>query len=108
MYIQLGISLKAGRIFVQEQGLNSPDHCMFSLTRMSLRFIMSSEIQVVRSLATAQENLKLPVFLFHHRWRCTCDLELKMVQEDTVHKLVGQKKLIDEYKDPDMLSSWQG
>ena len=24
----------------------------------------------------AQENLKLAIFLFHHRWRCTLDWEI--------------------------------
>ena len=31
----------------------------------------------------AQENLKLASFLFHHRWRCTFDLEVTGVHEDS-------------------------
>ena len=54
-------------------------------------------------LVIAQKNLKQPVFLFHHRWRCTFDWEIMGVQEDTVHELAGQKRLEDEHKDPDML-----
>ena len=51
----------------------------------------------------AQENLKLAVFLSHHRWRCTFDWEVTGVCEDTVPLLAGQKRLKDEYKDPDVL-----
>ena len=50
-----------------------------------------------------QENLELTFFLFHHQWRCTFDWEVMGVQEDTVHLLAGQKRLKDDYKDPDML-----
>ena len=51
----------------------------------------------------AQENLKLAAFLFHHWWRCTLDWEITEVNEETVHFLADQKKLEDEYKDPDVL-----
>ena len=51
----------------------------------------------------AQENLKLTAFLFHHSWRCTLDLEIMGVDEGTVPFLVGQKKLEDKYKDPNVL-----
>ena len=51
----------------------------------------------------AKEHLKLAIFLFHHRWRCTFDWEVVGVHEDTVHLLAGQKRLKNEYKDPDML-----
>ena len=51
----------------------------------------------------AQENLKLAVFLFNHRWICTLDWKVMRVHEDKVHLIEGQKKLKDEYKDPDML-----
>ena len=50
-----------------------------------------------------QEILKLAAFLFHHRWRCTFDWEIIGVDEETVHFLAGQKKLKDEYKDPNLL-----
>ena len=51
----------------------------------------------------AQENLKLAVFLFHYRFRCTLDWEIMGENNDTVCLMTGQKKLKDEYEDPDML-----
>ena len=51
----------------------------------------------------AQENLKLAIFLFHPRWRCTSDWEIMGVNKDTVHLMLEQKKIEDEYKDPDVL-----
>ena len=51
----------------------------------------------------AEENLKVAFFLFHHRWRCTFDWEVMGVHEDTVHLLAGQKRLKDDFKDPDMM-----
>ena len=48
-------------------------------------------------LVIAQENLKLAAFLFHHRWGCTLDWEITGVNNETVHFLVGPKKLKDEY-----------
>ena len=51
----------------------------------------------------AQENLKLAVLPFHHVWRCTFDWEVTGVHEGTVCLLVGQKRLKDDYKDPNML-----
>ena len=54
-------------------------------------------------LVIAQENLKLAVFLFHHRWRCTLDWEMMGVNEDTLCLMTGQKKLEDEYKDPNVM-----
>ena len=44
----------------------------------------------------AQENLKLAIFLFHHRQRCTLDWEKTGVNKDTLHLMTGQKKLEDE------------
>ena len=69
---------------LREQGLDSPD---------TLRVLMNKNVDdicnAVRKLCgknangisnkgqqvsiIAQENLKLAVFLFHHRWRCTFD-----------------------------------
>ena len=54
-------------------------------------------------LIIAQENLKLAAILFHHRWRCTIDWEIMEVDEGTVCLLAGQKRLEDEYKDPNIL-----
>ena len=51
----------------------------------------------------AQENMKLATFLFHHWWRCTLDWEIMEVDKGTVHSLVGQMKLEEEYKDLDVL-----
>ena len=50
----------------------------------------------------AQENLNLAVFLFHHWWKCTFDWKVTGVPEDTVDLLAGQKRLKDEYKDPNV------
>ena len=44
----------------------------------------------------AQENLKLDVFLFHHRWKCTFDWEVTEELEDAVLQLAEQKRLKDE------------
>ena len=43
--------------------------------------------------AIAQETLKLTVYLFHHRWRCTFDWDVMGVCEDTIHVLAGQMRL---------------
>ena len=51
----------------------------------------------------AQKDLKLAVFLFHHRRRCTLDWEVMGVNEYILCLMTGQKKLKDEYKDPNML-----
>ena len=51
----------------------------------------------------AQKILKLAIFLFHHWWRCTLDWEVMGVNEDTVCFMKGQRKLKDEYKDPNLL-----
>ena len=52
----------------------------------------------------AKENLKLAVFLFHHRWKCTYDLEVIGVKKDKVHLLAGEKRLKHKYKDLDVWS----
>ena len=54
-------------------------------------------------LLIAQENMKLGVFLFHHRLRCALDWEIIEVDKGTVCILSGQKKLKDEYKDSNVL-----
>ena len=51
----------------------------------------------------AEEHLKLAAFLFLHRWRCTLYWQIMGVNEDTVCLIEGQKKLEDEYKDPNVL-----
>ena len=51
----------------------------------------------------AQENLKVAVFLVHHRWRYTLKWEIMGVNEETLLLMAGQKKLEDEYKDPNVL-----
>ena len=62
---------------------------------------MSNREQQVSVIA--QVNLKLAIFLFCHSHICTLDWEITAVNEDTVHLMKGQKKLKDEYKDPNML-----
>ena len=51
----------------------------------------------------AQENLKIDIFLFHHRWRCTLGWEVTGENEDTLCLMTGHKKLKDKYKDPNVL-----
>ena len=51
----------------------------------------------------AQEKLMLAIFLFHHQWRCTYDWEVAGVHDKTIHLLAQQKRLKDEYNDPDEL-----
>ena len=50
-----------------------------------------------------QENQKIATFLFHHRWGCIFDWEVREVCEGIVNLLAGQKRLEDSNKDPDML-----
>ena len=45
--------------------------------------------------AIAQENLEPAVFLFYYRLRCTLDLGIMGVNEDTLYLMTGQKKLKD-------------
>ena len=114
MYIQLGFSPKAAKLLIREQGLDIPDR---------LRVIIDKNVNDICNVmrkpggknvngmpnrgqqisVTAQENLKLAVFLFHHRWRCIFDKEVRGVYEDTVHLVAGQKRLEDDYNDLDML-----
>ena len=114
MYIWLGFSPEAAKLLVREQGLDSPDRLRV-LTDKNVDDICN----VVRTPGSknadgtldrgqqvsviAQENLKLAAFLFHHWWRCTLDWEITGVDEETVCLLAGQKKLEDEYMDPNML-----
>ena len=114
MYTRLGFSPKAAKLLVREQGLNSPDRLRV-LTDKNVDDICNvmrkpggknadgtpdrgQQVSVI-----AQENLKLAAFLFHHRWRCTLDWKITEVDEGTVCFLAGQKKLKDEYKDPNVL-----
>ena len=114
MYTWHGFNPKAAKLLIREQGLDSPDR---------LRLLSDKNVDdicnVMRKpggknanrmpdrgqqvLVIAQENLKLAAFLFHHRWKCTIDWEIMEVDEGTVCLLAGQKKLKDDYKDPDML-----
>ena len=108
MYILLGFSPEAAKLLVREQGLDNSDRLRV-LTDKNVDDICN----VVRKSGSKntdgtpdrgqqvsvinQENLKLATFLFHHVW------EIKGVKEETVHLSAGQKKLKDEYKDPDVL-----
>ena len=114
MYIWLGFSPKAAKLFIRKQGLNSSERLRV-LTDKNINDIC----HVVRKSGSknanetsdrgqqvsviAQENLKLAIFIFHYRWRCNLDWEITGVNEDTVCLMMGQKKLKDEYKDPNML-----
>ena len=44
----------------------------------------------------AQANLKLAVFIFPHRWRCTFAWEVTGVHEDTRHLQAGHMRLEDK------------
>ena len=84
MYIILGYSPKADKLLFTEQGLDSPEKLRV-LTNKNVNDIC----HIVRKPGTknangmpnrgqqisvkAQENLKLAVFLFHHRQSCTLD-----------------------------------
>ena len=114
IYIRLGFSPEPVKLLVREQGLDSPDKLRIPTDKN-----VDDICNVVRKPGgknadgtpnrgqqvsmIAQENLKLAIFLFHHRWRCTLDWERKEADEETVHLLADQKKLDDEYKDPDVL-----
>ena len=43
-----------------------------------------------------EENLKLAIFLFHHKCRCTSDWEISGVNEGTVCQMTGQKLIKDK------------
>ena len=114
IYIQLRFSSKAAMLLVREQGLDNP---------YRLRVLMDKNVDDICNVmrkpgkknanrtpnrglqvsVIAQENLKLAAFLFHHLWRCTLDWEITGVNEEMVCFLVSQKKLKDEYKDPNVL-----
>ena len=87
MHLLLGFSLKAAKLLVGEQGLDSHERLRV-LTDKNINDICN----VMRKLCSknanrmpdreqhvsviAHENLKLAVFLFHHRGRCTFDWEV--------------------------------
>ena len=114
MYIQLGFSPEGTKLLIREQGLDSPERLQV-LTDKNVDDIcnvmrkpsgknangMPNKGQQVSG--EAQENLKLAVFLFHHRCRCTLDWEITGVHDDTLHLMASQKKLEDKYKDPNVL-----
>ena len=113
MYTWLGFSPEAAKLLIREQGLDNPDRLRVLTDKNG-----DNICNVVRKPGSknangmhrgqqvpviAQENLKVAVFLFHHRWRCTFDWEIMEEDKGTVHFLAGQKKFKDEYKDPDVL-----
>ena len=113
MYIWLGFSPKAAKLLIRQQGLDNHNRLRI-LTNKNVDDICN----VVRKRGSknangtpkrgqqvsmiAQENPKLAAFLFHHQQRCTLDWEITGMDEGA-RFLVGQKKLEDEYEDPDML-----
>ena len=48
-----------------------------------------------------QENLELATLPFHHKWRCTVDLEITGVHDGTLCLMAGRKKHKGKYKTPD-------
>ena len=114
MYIWLGFSTKSPKLLDREQGLDSPER-MRVLTDKNVDNICNivrkpggknangrpnrgQQVSVI-----AQEKLKLAVFLFHQRWRCTLDWNVTGMNDDTLCLMTGQKKLKDKYKDPNVL-----
>ena len=114
MYTQLGFSPKVAKLLIRKPELDSHDRLQV-LTDKNVNDICNIMRKTggknasgmpnigQQVLVIAQENLKLAVFLFHHKWRCTLGWEITKVDEGTVCLLAGQKKLKHEYKDPDML-----
>ena len=113
MYIWLGFSPKAANLLNEEKETDSPERLRV-LTDKNVDDIYNNARKPGSKNANqtpdggqqasfiAQENLKLAAFLFHHSWRCTLDWEVEW-HDDTVHLLADQKKLKDEYRDPDLL-----
>ena len=114
MYVWLGFSPKAAKFLIRVQGLDNPDRLRI-LTDKNVDDICNVMMKPGGKNANetrnrgqqvsliAQENLKLAAFLFHHWWRYILEREITKVNEETVHFLVGQKKLKAEYKYPSML-----
>ena len=101
-------------MLVREQGLDSPEwlrvltdknvNVICNIMRKPGRKNADGKLNRRQQVSViAQENLKLSAFLFHHSWKSTLDWEFMGVHQNTVCLLAGQKKLEDEYKDPDML-----
>ena len=114
MYIQLVFSPKTAKLLIREQGVDNSDRLRV-LTNKNVDDICN----VMRKLGSknangspnrgrqvsviAQENLKLAAFLFHHQWRCTLDWEIMGLKKGKLCFVVGQKKLKDDYKDPNVM-----
>ena len=91
MYVWLGFSPEVAKLLVREQGLDSPER-LSVITDKNVDDIcnvvrkpggknangMPNRGQQVSVIA--QENLKLAIFLFHHKWRCTLDWEITAVK----------------------------
>ena len=114
IYVQLGFSPEAAKLFIREQGLDNPnrlrvltdknvDDICNVIMKPGSKNVDETPNSGQQVSVIAQENLMLAAFLFHHQWRCPLDGEIMGVNEETVHFLVGQKKHEDEYKNPDML-----
>ena len=113
MYLLLGLSFEATQLLIREQGLDSAervrvltdknvDEIHNVVRKQGFKNDNGTSDKGQQDSVIAQNNLKQAVFLFHHRWRCTFDWKVTGVQKDTVHLLVGHKRLEDEYKDPDV------
>ena len=114
MYPRFGFSPKTTKLLVRDQGLDSPDRLRV-LTDKNVNDIcnvmrkpgsknangMPDRGQQVSVID--QENPKLAVFLFHHKWRCTLDWETTGVNEDTLRLMSSQKKFKDKNRDPNLL-----
>ena len=84
MYIRLGFSPEAAKLFIREHGLDIPDRLSI-LTDENFNDICNIVMKTGGKNANgtpdrgqqmsviAQENLMLAAILFHHKWRCTFD-----------------------------------
>ena len=84
MYIRLGFSPNAAKLLIREQGLDSPDRLRVLtdenvddicnvMRKPGSKNVDGTPNRGQQVSVIAQENLKLAVFLFHHRWRCTLE-----------------------------------
>ena len=103
MYIWLGFSPEAAKLLFREQELGCPKRLQVFTDKNvnNICNIVSKPVgknadgtsdreQQVSTIA--QKSLKLAVFLFHHRWRCTLERKRMGVNEDTIHLMTNKKK----------------
>ena len=111
MYIHLGFSPKAAKLLIREQELDSPerlkvlvnknvDNICIVVRKPGGKNVNGTPDRGQQVSVKAQESLKLAVFLFHHRWRCTLNWEKMGVNEDTLHSWQARRNLKISIKTP--------